>query len=85
MQTGAKRAKKKTHAAKRAGKPMVKLLPGENPDIRAEFRLLLSNADEWMATPNTILMGKAPNDLVGTPDEQKLRDIVRGVRYSSMT
>ena len=58
--------------------------PGGKPDIRDEFRALLSNADEWLATPNTRLGGKAPNELIGTADEQKLRDILRGVIYSSM-
>jgi uncharacterized protein (DUF2384 family) len=53
-------------------------------DLRDEIRALLRNADEWMDTPNTILDGKKPNELIGTRDEQKVRDIVQAVIYSSM-
>jgi hypothetical protein len=60
------------------------LLPGEHPDIRVDARRLLSNADEWLNTPNTHLGGLTPNDLIGTSQEQKVREILRSAIYSSM-
>ena len=60
------------------------LLPGEHSDIREDVRVLLKNADEWLNTANTNLGGRTPNELIGTPEEQKIRDILRASTYSSM-
>jgi hypothetical protein len=60
------------------------LLPGEHRDIRLDVNDLLANADEWMGTPNTNYAGRRPVDLIGTPDEQLLRDTLRSVLYSGM-
>jgi hypothetical protein len=54
----------------------VALLPGENPDIRVDLHELLSNADEWLTTPNLQFSGRAPEELIGTPDEFLLREMV---------
>ncbi len=60
------------------------LLPGEHKDIRIDVRELLDNADSWLATPNFNLRGRRPLDLIGTPDEQLLRDTLRSALYSGM-
>jgi uncharacterized protein (DUF2384 family) len=62
----------------------VELLPGENTDIRVDVGFLLENADVWLKTPNTRLDGRTPQELIGTPDEVKIRNILRGAVYSSM-
>ena len=77
-------SRKSMPAAKPALATKIKLLPGESPDVLADVRELLTNADEWMNTPNTILGGRSPNELIGTPDEIRIRHILRGVKYSSM-
>ena len=64
--------------------PDIELLPGEHSDIRIDVRLLLSNADEWLATPNTDLGGRAPNELIGSTEESKVREMLRAALYSSM-
>ncbi len=73
-------------AAKLARDPLVGvyLLPGEHPDIRSDVRDLLSNADEWLATPNANFGGRSPFDLIGTADEHLLRETLRSVIYSGM-
>jgi Protein of unknown function (DUF2384) len=60
------------------------LLPGEHADIRVDVRELLSNADEWLSSPNTAFAGKAPGELIGTNEEYRLRNMLRSVLYSSM-
>jgi len=60
------------------------LIPGEHQDIRIDVSELFSNADEWLATPNTNYAGRRPLDLIGTPDEQLLRDTLRSLLYSGM-
>jgi hypothetical protein len=60
------------------------LLPGENPDIRVDVGYLLENADVWLKTPNTRLDGRTPQELIGTPEKIKVRDILRAAVYSSM-
>jgi hypothetical protein len=60
------------------------LMRGEHTDIRIDVQELLTNADEWVATPNSKFAGRCPLDLIGTPDEQLLRDTLRSVIYSGM-
>jgi hypothetical protein len=62
----------------------VELLPGENPDIRVDVGYLLENADAWLKSPNVRLDGRAPQELIGTPEEIKIRNILRAAVYSSM-
>jgi hypothetical protein len=60
------------------------LLPGEHEDISIDIRNLLENSDEWLATPNTNFGGRKPAELIGTPDEAMLREILRSLIYSGM-
>jgi uncharacterized protein (DUF2384 family) len=62
----------------------VQLLPGETADIRADVQHLLENAEEWLTTPNTRLGGRKPEDLIGTAEEIKVRNILRAAVFSSM-
>jgi uncharacterized protein (DUF2384 family) len=60
------------------------LLPSEHPDIRIDVDELLSNADEWLETPNSNFGGRRPLELIGTPDELLLRETLRSIIYSGM-
>jgi hypothetical protein len=60
------------------------LLPGEHKDIRIDLQEMLANADVWLATPNSKFSGRRPLDLIGAPDEQLLRDMLRSALYSGM-
>ena len=43
------------------------LLPGEDPDLRAESTRMVGT--EWLSAKNVALGGKTPEQLIGTPDE----------------
>ena len=60
------------------------LLPGEHKDIRIDVCELLDNGETWLTTPNLQFLGRRPSDLIGTPDEQLLRDTLRSAIYSGM-
>ncbi|MDQ2688421.1 MAG: hypothetical protein M3Y28_11210 [Armatimonadota bacterium] len=66
-------------------KPKIELLPGEHEDIREDVRALFSNADEWMDAPSPKFHFRKPNDLIGTPDERLIRDMLRQILYVGMT
>lgn len=59
----------------------VQLLPDENPDIEAEVRNALTNADQWLDAPNDSLGGAKPWDLIGTDREPLLRNLIRAAKY----
>jgi hypothetical protein len=60
------------------------LLPGEHQDIRVDVNILLNNGNEWLATPNVYFGGRAPEAVIGTPDEALLRETLRSVIYTGM-
>ncbi len=59
----------------------VKLLPNENPDLREEVKTLLPNGAAWLETQNFLFDGRKPNDLIGTPEEFRVRDVIRAVKH----
>ncbi len=60
------------------------LLEGESPDILEDLRQTIPDTDEWLDTPNTRLWFKKPRELLGTPQERQLRDLLRGI-WSGVT
>lgn len=66
----------------RGSNPHQDLLPGEEQDIRAEIASVIANGREWLNQPNELLGGRAPKDLIGTPDEHRLRDLTRAAKHS---
>jgi hypothetical protein len=57
------------------------LLEGESPQIIDDVRALIPDPECWLVTPHTSFGGRNPRDLIGTDDEQELRDLLRGIRY----
>jgi hypothetical protein len=45
---------------------------------------MLSNGNEWLATPNSNFAGRRPADLINTADESLLRETLRSAIYSGM-
>ncbi len=58
------------------------LLPDENPDIRKEAISLLGEdvAQKWLNAKNIQLRLQTPNELIGTPDEPLVRNILRTIK-----
>ena len=51
------------------------LLDDENEDLRKE--IVETVGEEWLHTKNAMLNGRAPEELIGTPDELHVRDMLR--------
>jgi hypothetical protein len=60
------------------------LVEGESPDILRDVRDTIPDAEQWLDTPNTRLRFNRPRDLVGTPQEGRLRYLLRGI-WSGIT
>ena len=63
--------------------------PGAGPwrlmDLRSEIEDLVPHADEWLKTPNGQLKGHRPIDLIGTPGEENLRDLILALKYLAVS
>jgi hypothetical protein len=59
------------------------LLPGEDVDLRAE--ILRTLGEEWLYAENIWLGGRIPSELIGTPDEFQVRDVLRSIRFSGIS
>jgi hypothetical protein len=62
---------------------------GRDPDETADLERLISevvpDAETWKQTPNPVLGGKRPIDLLHTPQEQVLRDLLRAAKHGMMS
>jgi uncharacterized protein (DUF2384 family) len=41
--------------------------------------------EKWLDTPNSRLGGRKPKDMLGTPDQQHVVDLIEAVKYGLMT
>ena len=48
--------------------------------ILEELQDILKNPEEWLDEPNDQFAGRPPRALIGTPEESRLRDMIRSVR-----
>jgi len=60
-----------------------RLLPGENPDLKIE--ILNTLGEEWLYAKNLWLEGRAPDELIGTSEEFKVRDLLRSIRVAALS
>jgi len=63
--------------------PDTTLLDDENPDIRKE--IIETIGKDWLHTKNVLLNNRTPEDLIGTPDEIQLRDILRSYVIAALS
>lgn len=59
------------------------LLPDENPDLKKE--ILETVGEEWLQAKNVWLENKTPEELLGTRDEYKVRDILRSIMVAALS
>ena len=64
---------------------MTTLLPGEVPNILEELRTVMEQPEEWLQLPCALLGGQRPSELLDTPDEEALRDIVRSLKHGTIS
>ena len=60
--------------ARAAKKPKVEIDPDHKLPTRELILKILG--EEWLTTPNTKFLGRAPEELIGTPEEASLRNLV---------
>jgi len=61
------------------------LLEDESSDVVDDARAIFADADGWLDTPNVLLGGCKPRELLGTDQEPHVRDLLRGIRYGITT
>jgi uncharacterized protein (DUF2384 family) len=50
-------------------------------DIKREVEQVVADPARWLKTPHDQLGGRTPLDLIGTKDEQQLRDLIRAIKH----
>lgn len=55
------------------------------PSVEQLARELIAEPDRWLDTENDQLGGEKPRDLVGTPKEQMVRDLLEAVKHGSFS
>jgi uncharacterized protein (DUF2384 family) len=57
------------------------LFDDELCDIKREVEQIVADPGHWLKTPHDQLGGRKPLDLIGTKDEQQLRDLIRAIKH----
>lgn len=57
------------------------LFPDESPDLREEVKTLLPNGAAWLETQNFLFEGRKPSQLLGTPEEFRVRNLIRAIKH----
>lgn len=74
-----------TKQRKRSGSKKPRLLRGEKADIYEEVATVIADAPQWFEMPHPLLGGQKPRQLVGTPQEELIRDLVRAIKQGMPT
>ena len=59
--------------------------PDETVDLETLMEKVVPNHEIWKQTPNPVLGGEKPEDLIGSPKEQILRDLLRTAKHGMMS
>jgi hypothetical protein len=65
--------------------PTVGRDPHETADLERLMAEVVPDAEVWKQTPNAVLGGKRPIDLLHTPQELVLRDLLRAAKHGMMS
>jgi hypothetical protein len=60
----------------------MSLLPDEDPNLQSEILKVVG--PEWLNAENTRLGGQSPQELIGTPDEFRVRLILRSIKSADL-
>ncbi len=55
------------------------------PSVEELARELVDQPDRWLDTPNDQLGGARPRDLINTPKEPVLRNLLEAIKYGSFS
>src|SRR5713101_8456570 len=74
------RTTERTTGETRMPKAASKLFADESANLHHEVARIVADPEVWLQTPNTHLGGESPIHLMGTPQEQRLRDLLRAIK-----
>ena len=60
------------------------LFADESADLHHEVARIVADPEVWLQTPHTHLGGESPIRLIGTPQEQRLRDLLRAIKHGML-
>jgi Protein of unknown function (DUF2384) len=83
-----KNAKTKGSKAPRAtksAKPKADPRPAIDPTMLKEVGDFLDDPERWFRTPNIIFEGRAPIELLGTPEEARIRERIEAAKLGIFT
>ena len=69
----------------KAAKPEVDFRPAIDPALLKDVGECLDDPEGWFRTPNVIFEGRAPIELLGTPEEARIRERVEAARLGLFT
>lgn len=54
---------------------------GEEQNIYQEIEDVFDDPEGWLTTPNNLLGGREPIDLIDSDEVQRLRDLIRMIKH----
>lgn len=60
------------------------LFTDESADLKHEVAQIIAEPDVWLHTPHAHLGGESPINLLGTPAESRLRDLLRAIKHGML-
>jgi hypothetical protein len=63
--------------------PDTSLLPGESKDLSEDVLKVVG--EEWLLAKNLYLGNRAPNELIGTPEEFRVRNMLRSFLVAALS
>jgi len=61
------------------------LFADESADLHHEVARLVADPEVWLQTPHTHLGGEPPIHRIGTPQEQRWRDLLRAITHGMLS
>ena len=65
--------------------PASTFFADESADLQHEVARIVADPEVWLHTPNAHLGGESPITLIGTPEEQRLRDLIRAIKHGMVS
>jgi DNA-binding transcriptional ArsR family regulator len=56
-----------------------------DPALLKDVGGLVEDPEAWFRTPNVVFEGRSPIELLGTPDEQRLRDRIEAAKFGAFS
>jgi hypothetical protein len=70
---------------RRSAKAVKKQLPSPRKDLLAELEMIMENPGLWLDSPNSLIGGRTPSEVIGTEDEKLLREWIGSVKHGMVS